>query len=136
VLFRSDRQKKIYCKEFLYSTNLDTSDIISINKEYIKPDDLLIADSAEPRLIKEMRDKGINVQPAKKGPDSVKKGIMDMQGYTIVVDPSSSNLIKELNNYIWNDKKSSTPHKGFDHLIDPIRYVYQHLNERPVVIFR
>lgn len=31
-------------------------------------------------------------------------------------------MIKEFNNYSWNDKKSGTPIDLFNHTIDPLRY--------------
>jgi phage terminase large subunit len=46
-----------------------------------------------------------------------------MQDYDlIVVTEDSINLIKELNNYSWLEKKSKTPIDKFNHLLDAIRY--------------
>ena len=51
-----------------------------------------------------------------------------MQDWKIVVDPDSINIIKELNNYTWHDKKSETPIDAFNHLLDPIGYVLWHFH--------
>lgn len=49
----------------------------------------IIADSAEPRLIEELKRKGNNIKGAKKGQGSVSGGIARMLDYTLVVDPES-----------------------------------------------
>lgn len=122
--------KKIYLKEYLYRTKMTTSQIYEFNKE-TAGETLIVADSAEPRLIEELRKKGNNVIAAEKGPGSVSGGIARMLDYTLVVDPDSKNLKKELNNYVWHDKKSNTPIDDWNHLIDPIRYVVLELTEAP-----
>ena len=43
--------------------------------------------------------------------------------FEIIVDHDSHDIIKELNNYVWSDKKSNTPIDNFNHIIDAIRYV-------------
>jgi len=120
--------KRIYLKEYLYRPKMTTSQIYEFNKE-IAGKTLIVADSAEPRLIEELRKKGNNVIGAEKGPGSVSGGIARMLDYTLIVDPDSKNLKKELNNYVWHDKKSSTPIDDWNHLIDPIRYVVLELTE-------
>jgi phage terminase large subunit len=45
-----------------------------------------------------------------------------MLNYDIVVCGKSPNLRKELNNYVWNDKKAGVPIDAFNHLIDGARY--------------
>lgn len=122
--------KKIYLKEYLYRAKMTTSEIYEFNKE-VAGNTLIVADSAEPRLIEELRKKGNNVIAAEKGPGSVSGGIARMLDYTLVVDPESKNLKKELNNYVWHDKKSNTPIDDWNHLIDPIRYVVLELTEAP-----
>jgi phage terminase large subunit len=41
-----------------------------------------------------------------------------MQDYDLIVEPNSTNLIKELNNYSWLERKSNTPIDDHNHLID------------------
>jgi len=47
-----------------------------------------------------------------------------MQDYEIIITETSTNLAKELSNYIWNDKKAGIPIAGFDHLLDGVRYCF------------
>ena len=95
-----------------------------------KKNDLIVADSAEPLTINEIRKAGFNVQKSIKGKDSVKNGISKLKDYEIIVDKESSNIIKELNNYCWNDKKSETPIDDYNHTIDPLRYCMQILDRK------
>jgi len=116
--------KRIFLKECFYEQRLTTSDIAERDK-YHAGDSLIVADSAEPRLITEIQSKGLNIIEAVKGPGSISAGIAIMQDYHLIIDPDSINLIKELNNYAWNDKKSGTPIDMFNHLLDAARYAIQ-----------
>lgn len=117
-----DKKKKIiYAKEHLYKNKLTTSELAIINKS-ICGNKLIIADSAEPRLIKELYSLGCNIKAAEKGVGSISLGIALIQDYLLIVDPNSINLIKELNNFVYVDKKSSLYIDAFNHLIDPLRY--------------
>lgn len=123
-----DQKKKIiYAHEILYEPGLSTSQIFDINKRHCG-DKKIIGDSAEPRLISELRKMGCNISEAVKGPGSVTAGLTTMMDYAIVATPESKNLHKELNNYIWADKKSATPVDKFNHLIDAMRYAFTKLN--------
>lgn len=114
-------KKKIYLFEHLYKPKLTTSEISQINKR-ICGDRLIIADSAEPRLIAEMQNNGCNIKATEKGAGSISAGIALMQDYELIVEPSSINIAKELNNYIYSDKKSGLVIDNFNHAIDAIRY--------------
>lgn len=113
--------KIIYVKECFYEVKLQTDDVIKYNKEYAK-ESLIIGDSAEPRLISELSDAGVNIQGAVKGQGSVSAGIAKMQNYNIVIDRNSVNLKREFNNYVWSSRKGATPVDKYNHGIDAIRY--------------
>ena len=115
------KNKKIYLREELYKIQLTTTDIYEANKR-VAGTRKVYADSAEPRLIEELRKRGNNIEAVEKGPGSVSAGIALMQDYQLVIDPGSINLIKELNNYVWSDKKSGVPVDAYNHLIDACRY--------------
>jgi phage terminase large subunit len=90
---------------------------------------LIVADSAEPRLIEELKHRGCNITKVEKPPGSINDGIAMMLDYEIVVDPNSHNIAKELNNYVYSDKKSGLVVDKFNHAIDSIRYnVYHNLS--------
>ena len=92
--------KRIYLKECFYLQRLTTSQIAQLNLKHAR-EGLIIGDSAEPRLLSEIKAKGCNVRPSIKGQGSVTYGISLLQDYDIIVSPDSTNLIKELNNYRW-----------------------------------
>jgi len=121
--------KKIYARSLFCKPKLTTSQIYSLNTIHAG-NKLIIGDSAEPRLIHEVKSKGCNIIAVKKGKDSIITGISIMQDYDLIIDPDSIDLIKELNNYVWHDKKSQTPVDNFNHCIDAFRYAvfYQLMN--------
>tara|TARA_B110000459_G_scaffold201157_1_gene251223 strand:- start:900 stop:1589 length:690 start_codon:yes stop_codon:yes gene_type:complete len=122
--------KIIYLKECFYLKGLTTSQIAMLNLKHAKSD-LIVGDSAEPRLLSEIKSKGCNVVKAIKGQGSITYGISLLQDYDLVVDESSINLIKELNNYSWLEKKSKTPQDNWNHLIDAIRYAVSYQLQNP-----
>lgn len=124
------RTKTIYVRLHLYEKGLTTSMIADINKSKAGSA-LIVADSAEPRLITELNAMGCNVVPAIKGPDSVSYGIALLQDYDMVVDEGSTDLIKELNNYCWLSQKSKTPIDKYNHAIDALRYAVSYQLENP-----
>jgi phage terminase large subunit len=113
--------KIIYLKECFYLKALTTSQIAELNSRHAKGG-LIIGDSAEPRLLHELKAKGCNVRASIKGQGSITYGISLLQDYDIVVSPDSINLIKELNNYRWLEKKSKTPIDAWNHILDAVRY--------------
>lgn len=112
--------KRIFVKELLYKPRLTTSDIFTENNRYCGLRGLIIADSAEPRLIAELRSRGLNI----KGIDKPK--IVDrialLQDYELIIHPDSVNIVKEINNYVWHDRKSQTPIDDYNHALDAIGY--------------
>ena len=117
-----EKRKLIYAQEFMYKTGQSTDVLIRKLKQAVKEKDNIVADSAEPRLISELQHAGLNVVKAKKHAGSVIEGIRIIMNYKIIVTPDSINLIKELNNYAWDDKKAEKPIDDYDHLLDSLRY--------------
>ena len=115
-------KKKLYVRECFGKQGLSTSEIFTLNKYHAK-DSLIIGDSAEPRLISELEDRGQNIEGAIKGQGSITSGISLMQDFEIIVDEDSTEIVKEFNNYIWLSKKANVPIDAYNHRIDPIRYV-------------
>ena len=115
-----NKQKRIYAKELLFKTGLTTSDIFVLNSKLVALNGLIVADSAEPRLISELKSKGLNIKGIEK--PKITDRIALVQDYELIIDENSTNLIKELNNYSWHDKKSETPIDNFNHLLDALGY--------------
>ncbi len=126
---------KLYWKELIYETGLtnvpgpeDDKDNIHSRLEDlgISKHDLIIADSAEPKSIKELRKWGWNIQGAAKGPDSIKQGLDAIKRYPIVCMSDSMKLKREFENYKWatdrDGKLINKPVDMFNHGIDAGRY--------------
>ena len=47
-----------------------------------------------------------------------------LQDYDLIISPESINLIKELNNYCWLEKKSSTPVDKHNHLMNSMGAIF------------
>lgn len=125
------KRKRIYLDEKYYGVNkLSTDDLFALNKAHIeKPKDLIAGDSSEPRLIEDLRKKGLNIKPTEKSPGIVTASILKMLEYKIIVTPDSHNLKKELRNYAWSDKKAGIPVDKYNHAIDAARYGFLELVE-------
>lgn len=127
-----DHKKKIiYAEEKYYGQNqLSTDDLFILNQSLVdKKNDLIVGDSAEPRLIEDLRKKGLNIKPTKKYAGVVSASILKMLEYKIIITPNSHNLKKELRNYAWNDKKAGIPIDKHNHLLDATRYAFLELAE-------
>ena len=125
-----DKENKvIYIQLCFYQTKLTTSEIAVLNKKFAA-DNLIVGDSAEPRLITELS-RDCNVVPAIKGQGSITFGISLLQDYDLVITEDSTDLIKEFNNYCWLEKKSQTPVDNFNHAIDALRYVVSYQLQNP-----
>lgn len=113
--------------EVAYTTGLGNRDIATILKNNDERT-LVIADSAEPKSIDEIKAYGVPIVGAIKGPDSVRNGIQQVQELTIYVTQRSLNLIKEYRNYLWMKDKDgryvspNVPEQGEDHALDAVRY--------------
>lgn len=100
-----------------------------------QPQALVIADSAEPKSIDEIKSYGINIIPTEKGPDSVRNGIQLVQNQRISVTKRSVNIIKEYRNYLWMTDKDGNiinePEHTFSHSMDAIRYALVSMLKQP-----
>ena len=118
--------QNLYLKEHLYKTQMTTRDI----DKFLKAEELsskpIYADSAEPRLISELRKMGHNIAPSIKGRDSVNAGIDLLKRYKIHILATSTNAISEFRNYKWKEDKAgmlvNTPEDKHNHIIDSCRY--------------
>ncbi len=122
-----ERSKTMFWDEQIYKSGNSSDDLKRMIGQRCSRNDLIIADSADARMIKELS-RYYNVRATHKGKVgwSVPESIKIMQGYQHVITESSVNLAKEFNNYLWSDKKAGIPMAGFDHLIDAGRYWFQH----------
>ena len=124
-----DRMRKtIYIYRELYETGL-TNDVLAERVIEMMSSDRVKCDSAEPKSIAELCNKGIDAEGAKKGKDSVNFGIDWLRQQTIIVDKSCINMQNELSQYHWKKDAGGNslkiPVDKNNHLIDALRYAYE-----------
>lgn len=97
----------------------------------------IIADSAEKRLISELRtEHGLrNIKESVKGKDSVNQGIDKLQSLRIVCDTSLVNTKEEFYSYAYkfdkvSGKFTNIPEDKNNHLMDALRYSLQCVNNK------
>ena len=111
--------------EVLYQRRIDNNQLASTIRNL--PTALVIADSAEPKSIVEIRRFGVNIIGADKGKESVRYGVKTVQAQRISVTSRSINLIKEYRNYFQLvDRRTNLPvigqYDGECHALDAVRY--------------
>lgn len=104
------------------------------------PKALVVADSAEPKSIDEIKSYGVNILPAQKGQGSVNQGIQHVQDKRVSVTKRSVNLIKEYRNYLWKTDKDgkilNVPEDIFNHCMDALRYGMESLTgQKPARVY-
>lgn len=134
----------IYTHEVCYLKSLQNSDIPRIIKQDFaglgKGDRVeripIYCDSAEPKSIAELRLYGLSAYPCVKGNGSITSQIQFLKNFAVHYSPSSRNMVRELENYKWLQRRDSDkeftniPMMGFDHCMDATRYgVYSHLSK-------
>tara|TARA_R110000824_G_scaffold51787_1_gene144162 strand:+ start:1460 stop:2623 length:1164 start_codon:yes stop_codon:yes gene_type:complete len=128
-------EHSLFIKEHLYRTQMTTYDINIFLKEQNLLSNPIYADSAEPRLIAELRRMGHNIFPSLKGKDSVNAGIDLLKRYKLHITSDSNNAIQEFRNYKWKEDRSgkliNVPEDKNNHIIDPTRYATYSLLSRP-----
>lgn len=123
-----DRKREIiYIYDEIYQQKLSNHKTATMIKERIG-NHLVMADSAEPNTIFELRNLGLTIMGAKKGPDSVSHGIKWLQERAkIYIDKSRCpNTYQEFVRYEYDKTKdgkyiSAYPDKN-NHAIDATRY--------------
>lgn len=96
----------------------------------------IIADCAEQKSIEEIKRLGIpRIKPCVKGQGSILQGIQKLQQYEIIVHPSCSSLLEELENYSWKKDKQTNeyinePIDSWNHYLDALRYAMQCVDVR------
>jgi len=119
---------ELWIDELLYEKGYDNMMIADVLELNGIPRDLpIIADSAEPKSISEIRSQGWKVESAQKGKDSISSGISILNRYRKHVTQRSSNIINEYRNYRWqtdiNGEPVNRPIDRYNHSIDAQRYV-------------
>lgn len=117
----------LYWKEHIYQTGMTNPDICNeLRRLKHDPDELIVADSAEPKSIEEIKRGGFHIKGSEKGADSIMQGIDAIKRYNVYITATSKNLIEEFSSYTWkkdrDGKPMNKPIDSFNHGIDGGRY--------------
>lgn len=119
---------ELWVDEEFYETGMTNPDIAERAKAAgLGRGDLIIADSAEPKSIRELHNMGLFITPSVKGADSIAVGLDILRRYMIHFTRRSQGIISNAKSYQWkrdrDGKQTNNPQDGNDHGIDAIRYV-------------
>ena len=122
--------------EIMYGRGIDNIDVVDRLK--LEGKALVIADSAEPKSIKEIKDYDIEIVGVKKQPGKsketivgsnssfVKWSIQVVQGERISITQRSVNVRREYQGYMWIEDRNglitNTPEEPFHYIMDAVRY--------------
>lgn len=124
----------IFAEELLYKKELTSEQIITELDKIrvdgkITYDDTILADSARPEIIEDIKKAGYNIRGVKKGKDSILRGINFIKRHLFFITKESTNLIKETRGYKWKVDKDEnvldTPVDLNDHTLDALRYAVE-----------
>lgn len=122
-------QGEVWIDEIVYERGLTNPEIARRIKEAGLAHLTIVADSAEPKSIRELRNAGLNVVPADKGDDSIRIGIQIMNRYKKHYTVRSVGSIEENRRYRYpqdanGEFNARKPIPQFDHAKDAERYVF------------
>lgn len=116
--------KTLYVRQLIYQLGLTNEDLAYKLKEIgIDRNVNVVADSAEPKSIEELKRLGINVRPVNKS--SILYGIQKMKQFKIYLHNESVDLISEFTNFKFKKDRTgaiTNNTTGKDHLIDALKY--------------
>lgn len=126
---------KIGILELLYQKKILGSQYAEIlMSQNIDPNVLIVADSARPEIIAEIKNKGFRIIGADKNAGSVKRGIDRVSQKQVIYN--GKNLKQEYLSYAWRKKRTGEildePQDGNDHLMDALRYAIDDLSKKRI----
>lgn len=124
------KDDELYVLEEFYESGLSNNELlermahIHTNRRH-----KITADSSEPARIKEFKKHGYSIEPAKKGPGSIKAGIDYLRSRKIHIHPNCVNFKKEIALYKYKEDSKGNPTDEpvdyMNHLMDAARYALE-----------
>jgi phage terminase large subunit len=117
---------KIWFRQYIYETGL-TNTSLAEKMTALGIDGLIVADSAEPKSIEEIKQKNFDIIPSVKGKDSIRNGIGLINQYEVAYTEDSMDIEQEIQNYIYkldkNKLPTNEPVDEWQHALDGCRYI-------------
>jgi phage terminase large subunit len=125
--------RNLYVRQIIYQLGLTNEDLAYKLKEAgIDRSVNVVADSAEPKSIEELRRAGINIRPVSK--TSILYGIQKMKQFKIYVHEESVDLISEFSNFKFKKDRTgaiTNTTTGKDHGLDALKYCIIQFIDKP-----
>lgn len=120
-------KRDYFVEELVYETHMTSSDLIArMDRLKVNKRLPIVADSARPEMIEDLRKAGYNVRACSKYKGSVVDGINDVKKHNLKVAPGSKNLFREITNYSWREANGrfldDEPVDAVNHAMDAMRY--------------
>ena len=123
--------KRIYVYDGFYEKGMSNAQIAEAIKKMQAHKHKTVADSSEPKSIDYIKAKGVKIEGAAKGKDSVSAGIDFLSEFEIIVNAHLVEFMVEFGNYSWaldkEGKPTNKPCDDFNHFIDSLRYACEGL---------
>lgn len=132
--------KRIYVYDGFYEKGMSNAKIADEIKKLSAHRHKTVADSSEPKSIDYIATKGVRIEGAAKGADSVGAGIDFLSEFEIIVNAHLVEFMTEFNNYSWaldrDGKPTNKPVDDFNHFIDSLRYALEAVMKRARINYR
>lgn len=126
--------KRIYVYDGFYEKGMSNAQIAAAIKKMEAHKHKTVADSSEPKSIDYIKAKGVKIQGALKGKDSVSAGIDFLSEFEIIVNAHLVEFMTEFANYSWaldkEGKPTNKPVDDFNHFIDSLRYAMESMMKK------
>ena len=124
------KNDRLYVHELIFKRGMTNQDLYNEIKKLNIQDELIIADSAEPKSIDELKRMGLYIKPSIKGKGSVLAGIQILKGYEVFASKESKNLLQEYQYYIWEENRDGIQNFSPTALIPMLVKAIQELEAR------
>ena len=133
VAIYQTEQNQLILRELIYKTGILGSQYgDELRRAGVEPSVLIVADSARPEIIAEIKAQGFRIVGADKNAGSVLRGIDRVKQHQIIYD--GKDLEREYLSYAWRKKRTGEvldePEDGNDHLMDALRYAIDDLQKK------
>lgn len=122
---------ELFADQLIYRTNLTSSEIVALLKSNgVHSREPIYADSAEPLMIREIKEAGFNIIGAEKGKGSISGGIDKLKTLNVKLTDRSKEAWREVGYYCWkmvDGKPTNEPMDMHNHFMDSLRYSIEHL---------
>ena len=134
------KAKRLYVYDGFYEKGMSNAKISDAIKKMGAHRHKTVADSSEPKSIDYIQTKGVRIEGAAKGKDSVGAGIDFLCEFEIIVNAHLVEFMTEFNNYSWaigkDGKPTNKPVDDFNHFIDSLRYALEGTMKRSKIDYK